>query len=35
MRELFTQHLRIIQLADLKADLLELVAVERRNAGLG
>ena len=35
MRQLFAQHVRIVELADLKADLLELVAVERRNAGLG
>ena len=35
MRQLFAQHVRIVELADLKAYLLELVAVERRNAGLG
>ena len=33
--ELLAQHVRIIQLAELQADLLEFVAVERRNARFG
>ena len=33
--ELLAQHIRIIQLAELQADLLEFVAVERRNARFG
>ena len=35
VRELGAQHVRVIQLAKLQADLLVLVAVERRNARLG
>ena len=33
--ELLAQHVRVIQLAELQADLLEFVAVERRNARFG
>ena len=33
--ELLAQHVRIIQLAELQADLLEFVSIERRDARFG